>query len=717
MPRCPPPIVRSLFHGGLLLLLALSAVSLAGLYAGSERFFYYWDHAGFVDVTLEQAYLSRTDPDTARRLLQQSMSQDYPRIYTILPVMLLKVLGETRTACIVAFTLVYQLPFLLLIGGIVAELVPHRRPLAFWSTAFGTLLIPTLWFATLRGYPDIGASALFAGAILLYLLHLRLQSRVASSICWVAMGTLLAATPLFRRHFAFAVACFILFSVVDQSIRAVLAKRATGDTTALGMLLALIRPFAKFIALAVVISAILGTIGRDWVTFAMSADRSMLYSSYTEPVSRVVSYFADNYGYLIWALVALGWIVALARLGRKSAPALWVGLLAACTMIHWIVLVRISSPHFLLHSAELVAVGFGLLFVTFFDTVKSTSIRVLCTAATAIFLIINLVVSFAALQPPAPIAALFSAPHSPLIRHDFDEVVRLVNDLRQKVTLTDQIFVIDSSALMNDDLLRKADEQLFGRDNRKLVVQLSPHIDSRDFLPLNNLLFANFVLVSTPFRPEQSHMSTPQLVVQAGARAIHEWPLSRLFERLPDTYLLTDRTTYALFRRIAPNDLATTLQTLALMRDFVQPPPPNSTDWMILQEPFPSSISKDGSGTVTVHTHLGTAGTDRLPPIVGYLNQTGPRGRLQFKLEYIDEQGFRNASAARVRVLSADAAAATTEVASITTVHGERITPIDLKFDLPPGCKFVLLEISAAGDTPSLSNGTLTLRQLQLTFP
>src|SRR5258706_16110061 len=108
--------------------------------------------------------------------------------------------------------LFHMLPFALAVGAIATQLFPARRYVLFWATAFVTVLIPTIWRSTMRGYPDIGAALLIALALFLYLRDLKRWR------WWhiVLIGLLLALSILFRRHFLYAAASFFIAAALEK---------------------------------------------------------------------------------------------------------------------------------------------------------------------------------------------------------------------------------------------------------------------------------------------------------------------------------------------------------------------------------------------------------------------------------------------------------------------------------------------------------------------
>jgi hypothetical protein len=696
------------------LLLSFVAVSIAYLYTSSERFFYYWDYGGYWLVTEEQARLYRSDPHLAWKYLIESMSQDYPRFYTLAPSPLIWWLGPSRVAGIVAFTVVYQIPFALVMGGIASEVVRRRREAVFWGTALGSLLVPTAWVATLRGYPDIGGAAIFGGAVWAYLR----DPRVRRPWQIVVIGACLALAPLFRRHFAYPVLTFVLVALAFLVVRSIRESRGGSGVRAFGL------GALRMLAAGAVSALILGVFARPWVAYALSVDHGELYSSYRQSHAEIVWWILTAYGIAPWAVAGAGFAACVAWGRADRERTLFVAALGSATMFLWVVKVGIQSWHYALHAVELVTVGMALFVWAGLSAIRGWRGRAALCGVVATLVVGNFAFELLGLEPaslPFPRTAL-AASAPPLIRSDYDEVVRLVAYLREVAPRGSPVYVVDSSGYMNDDLLRKAEEMLYGRGDLRLNVLESPHVDSRDFLPFLDVTSAEVVVVSDPFRSEEGHLPTEQRVVTAGARAVLEWPTSADFERLPRSFKLAPETNYSVLRRKRPTDLATAARTLALMVDFVGAHPPRTGDWMVLRQPFPSSISPaegEGGGDI-IRTHLGYLDKAPFGPAIAYLGnphsgeEMALARRLDLTVEFVDREHYQLASPARVEVLAYDRAGRATELADVTTEKGRRVQAFSLALSPPSDATFIVIQVSAAG--PSITCASLSLDHVKLTF-
>jgi hypothetical protein len=123
-----------------------------------------------------------------------------------------------------------------------------------------------------------------------------------------------------------------------------------------------------------------------------------------------------------------------------------------------------------------------------------------------------------------------------------------------------------------------------------------PQIDSRDSLPLELLLPAQFVVVADPF---QQHMGVDkQRVVKVvyDLFTSHE-EFSRDFEATAETFMLDGPTSVRVHRRIRPTSLQTAIRTFRFIETDVGIRPGGQLDWMVISPfvPFSARRSLDNS--------------------------------------------------------------------------------------------------------------------------
>ena len=247
----------------------------------------------------------------------------------------------------------------------------------------------------------------------------------------------------------------------------------------------------------------------------------------------------------------------------------------------------------------MIALGQALFFWTVFHNLKGLR-RFFPLAILVLFLVGNFLFRLTPLGAfNHPLRSWFASPQLPLVRKDYAEFARLIHYLRAINQRGKTIYIVASSDVLNQDLVREAESQLFGRENVELSVFPSPDIDSRDTYPLEGLLKADVVIVANPFqsmlRPEE------QEVVEVAFETFTEnWVFARDFELLPMQFILGDGVIVRFYQRLRPTFVETALLTLRLFQDQVQPRPGNQSDWLLLEASGTGWIGKNPDQSVNL---------------------------------------------------------------------------------------------------------------------
>ncbi|HKH93050.1 MAG TPA: hypothetical protein VKA54_14685 [Gemmatimonadaceae bacterium] len=573
--------LRRLSRADLAALLALVALAIAlpALYVSSERVVYASDLSGFQQAAVSTALELRSRLATGIRatlgmgfLVWRSTGWDYSLLPAVLPAPILLALHGGRVTYIVTCAVLYLVPFVLLLGATAAALAPERKRRAFWFGAVAAVALPALWLPTLRGYPDAGASALVAAALVLFLRDTELRLRWTPA----AIGVCLAVAILFRRHFAYpalslmvVIGGYGLLAAVDR-----LRTRTPGRSVAR----VIVGEMSGAMRAATWFGGALVLLGPGFVVRAMRTNYTDLYASYMRPPAVIAGSFAEQFGWAAWILATLGYVAAWhwrALDRRRLALVLVVMLL---TLGLWTFRVRQIGVHYALHAVPLITLGHFALAWTVTQRARGRPLQSLFVVGAASYAIVNAVRGLAPLHdvPPALEHTRWLATSRPPLRwSDYDEIVRLVRDLRREAGRTDPVYVAASGALrsssvrsadlMLDDPFRpgvRASDITWGS---RLYVPHTPHIDSRDGNPTTALLQAKYVVVATPV---QYHLSPDeQHIVRTAVEEFTEGrPLARDFEVLPDSYTLADSARVRVYRRTRPSSEAASLETFARFR-------------------------------------------------------------------------------------------------------------------------------------------------------
>lgn len=620
---------KLLIDSSLLFLLILITGCFTAWYVSSEHYFYSWDLSSYQNLALDMSYAFRDSKGKAIFKLLESLTWDYNQLFTLPLIPFILTFGNSRLVYILSLALVYLLPFILIMGAIATKLIPAYPRSVFWLTVLLTLFLPPIWKPTLRGYPDTGGVLLISLAMLTYLQDVRLQKRWQSPI----IGFLLALALLFRRHFAYSSLAFLYAISWSALIRAYLDGRPNPR-----------RVLHNFLGQAVQIGLIAATslatlilVAGAWVYRIHNTDFNALYASFKLPFIQVVIYYAAIfYSLPIWLLVVLGFLVgALTRVIARPSF-MFICLFGIFSLAQWLIIVRYAGIHYALHFAPFVILGLTTFLWVIWIRFKGKR-RSLIISVVGLYLIGNFIINFTSLLTfnTKLTRSLFSVSTPPLTRKDYYEVVRIIDLLRQIAPSQQPIYVAASSETLNYDLMRNAEQQLYGRNRSILNFPVIPVVDSEDFYPLEQLLPAQYLVLAKPLQTILVSKEQQDLVRVVFDAFTQNWEIARDFKRLPVEFTLQNSTVISIYRRTRPTSQETAVRTLHIIQQQIGERPGNQLDWIVLSHLFPSKIISNPDQTYNIVTHPSYRNQ---PPKTSYLfigklpsNQVEVTGTIAFK--------------------------------------------------------------------------------------
>jgi hypothetical protein len=589
----------------LLVVLVIIVSLITVLYISQERYFYFWDFSNYSSQTSDLVVAFKSSISEGIKLFRDSLPSDYNKIPCLPLVPFLLILGDSRLTFILSCALVYIVPFCLTMGAIATQLIPFNRFSVFWSTAFLTLFIQQTWASIFRGYPDLGAAVLMGLAVFVYLKDMRLR------IWWQTplIGFLLGLAILFRRHFAYSVRAFFLLIIIQGLIVIFWENRPLNleskklsnlkfhsyfvsprfkqclrDLTRYGVMIILV-------GISVIITMMI--ISPEFTVKIASINYRNLYSSYESEGIKILLYFGVIYGWLTLFLSFIGYLSGLISGLVIRANTYFVLLFGCVSVIQWSFLAKQEAhTHHNTHFTMFVVLGIAIL-VWVIKSQDKTIFRYLTLTLVMLFLTFNLLVGLTPVASFDNLASwgiseknyhlyrpLFTISHPPFIRKDYQEFSKLIQYLREITPNQEPIYIAASSVTLNQSLIIEAENQLYGKEKRKLKVIYSPDIDSRDWYPLRDFSQAEYVIVATPFqhhlRPEE------QKVVKVMVDVFEEnWQLSRDFEIMPQSFNLENKVEVNIYKRIRPTSVPTMIKTLNLIQQRIQPKPGREANWAV----------------------------------------------------------------------------------------------------------------------------------------
>src|SRR5919199_138087 len=641
---------KFLIDGFFLLLLVLVTVAVTSIYVSSEHTFYWWDYAGYNTATVNTANLFRDSPDRAWRGVIESLSKEKNLLICLPLVPFILLFGESRLSYILSVSLIYVLPFRLLLGAISAKLIPVYSRRVFWSTVLLSLLIPMSWIPTLRGYLDTGGCVFVALAIWVYLQDVKLKSWWKIPL----MGFLLAAAILWRRHFAYSaiaffgaatLQAFIEFIVLIYRRETVLSSSQDKEVAVPFPYICLFESAVKLGLIAATSLTILMLVAGDFTRSALTVDYRNLYVAWSLPVNDILTRYADFYGLGTWLLVLIGFSAGILTRILVPAAAIFVSLFGVLSLIEWLLVLRYGYLHYTIHITPIALLGLSTFFWTTWLTLKG-KIRYFMLGVAGLYLVLNAAVGLIPLK--IDLSKLFVANFPPLVRSDYDEVIKLVEFLRKLAPNEEPIYIVGASNNFNANILRQANRKLNPPEGWwKLNTIGRPQIDSRDTYPLPELLQSQYAVVAVPFQQvlptdEQVLRSHEQEIVKVVYDAFTQnWEIARDFQLLPEQFKLDNGVTLSVYRRMRPTDTATAVRTLEGMQRQIVDRPGTQLDWISLHQSIYTSanysVSQESDNLYNIVTHP-IKNSKKLDTSFPYLGSISDKAKVSGKLNLFNKQ-------------------------------------------------------------------------------
>jgi hypothetical protein len=552
---------------------------IAHIYISSEKYFYFWDYANYSDKVNRLVEKWQVSPLKVVEKVFDSLGDNYSDLPSLLILPFRLLFGESRLVFIVSLTLVYLLPFSLAMGYIATLLISAPKYLAFWSTTFISILIPTIWVPVLRGYPDIGSVVLIAIALTIYWKDFRLKK--TKSI--IAIAALMSTAVFFRRHFAYGFRAFILALILDTLCTYLRIHRIYWHNKIFKVLFIKAKRIIVLAVVFLVFSPIL-------VFKTLFIDYRTLYSSYEVSLAENFIYYGESYGWLFWSLAIFGFLLGFRTKIFNLRQAQFLILFGFCSIIQWIFFSRQLGVHYTTHFSIFIVLGISALFWAV-GRIKQSITRWLLFAANGVILIANFCLGLTSVSlKPFPARSIFAISEPPLVRQDYSQFVELLEYLKKLNPDEKPIYVGASSWLFNSSVVKSGGSYL--HPPIQLPIIGTSDIDSRDVYPLYRLLKAHYVIIATPF---QHHLApSQQKVVQVVMDAfIQNWRFAQDFKQLPAQFHLEKNMTIRIYERVRPASVDTMLETLEQFRNHVLQKPGQETYWVALASEQATEISKD----------------------------------------------------------------------------------------------------------------------------
>ncbi|MFO1352950.1 MAG: hypothetical protein U1F68_20665, partial [Gammaproteobacteria bacterium] len=479
----------------LLFILYASALIFVHYYNGLERFFPFWDMRFYHDLTIQSWRHFATSWSDWLSFLKQKLGDDYNANFTVPLLLPISLFGDSRHVYVSSLVAFYLLPCCLLIGAIAREITTSKPWMIFYLATAIALLTPGPWRPTLVGYPDAGGAALLGAAVWVYVRDVDWRRWWSAPL----LGVFVALSILFRRHFSYAgVALYgaIFLSGLWQNST---ARAAWPDKRK-----AILRLVA-FLALACAAQmVVMLLIAPEFTIRILVTDYTAVYASYRRSATENLRMMRDGFGDIFLALALCGFALAWWRNMVARGLIIFFMLFLILWLSEWLLIARQATSHVFLH-ALLFTAALGVALAVYGvwgyrNIFARTMAALLFMAVSASFLHTFVLYALPLSQGLAHFTPLLPAQIPPPRGHalDYDTYIDLVRYLRAQARSNDRVYVAASSGQLNEDVLRSAEEVAGSATGASLRFLDVAHVDSRDRLPVTELIQADIVVVAAP---------------------------------------------------------------------------------------------------------------------------------------------------------------------------------------------------------------------------
>lgn len=647
------------------------------IYVSSEHTFYSWDLANYHNITRTLVSQFQASPDAAVDSISRSLSYDYNSLFAVPLLPFVLILGKSRLMFELTLVSVYLAPLILVIATMGSWLTLKYSRGLFVATLLVSILTPMLWIPTLRGFPDAASATLIGLAVLAYWADTEIKQKWQIPL----IAFLLASSVLIRRHFAYSAIAFL----ISVSIQPLLDYLSLMPRVGVPASQRLSQPILRVLQITLYFGLILLLLGRPFVERVLSTNFSALYASSAQPVSVVVPWYAETYGWGTCILAAIGFAVGLKFQTVQRNRTLFVLTFGCISFALWLLFARQLGPHFTLHFTPAIIFGNAILLWTVW--LKSRlEFRLVLITLICLYLVANMIVGITPTEFPSnsSVRVMFASKWPPLIREDYTELVRLVDRLRSMANQHDPIYVVGSSEILNSSLILNVEREIYGSDKSRLNVLPTADMDSRDFFPIEELLEAKYVILP---QPRQSQSRLGQGIQQGVDQLFNENSLLHNdFERLPDRFKLAGGVRAEVLKRSHASSAKAAAQALLILQSNATVYPGQQRAWIPVIQNGIVSIERNSDSSYTLHVKLSPSPEGSSTTLL-YAGDLEGEMLLSGTIRVTQE----HCPAVAINVATLDVHGNTLDIGDVL-VDGNR--PVPLMFELPKSSGRSLLLVS-----------------------
>ena len=441
-------------------------------YIAASRTVYFWDDANYWDMS-RSVLSGALNGDFWHKVYESIGTTDYNYIAALPPAAWMFLFGTSRLSYVSGLIIMYLIPSVLLLYRLSQKL--SKAPM--FSFIAAVFLIPATLYITVLGFADVGGLLMMLAC---YDLYYKKSNRNGAPIRFILIGVLLVLMMIYRRHFAFFAISFMTAMATDS----IMFKRKWTNILITGATAAI-----------VLASAFL-----PFVTGILLKDYGTLYSGYKFPIMTDIKFITRYFGLiLILVLAAVPFVSGIRRKDHRAVFP-WVQLIVCGSM--FMTTQTHATHHLLLYIPSLMILSILL---------------INCVTKEYSLILIALLIAAGLISPQIPrvqpgniqeiksISLLPGFSMLPDVRDDIDELIHAKRKLDSIVPDDSECFVMASSFVINDSILRNAEPSLNIKSSRSAdYIKSLPGVDSRDFNRLGEIYNAEYILVAYP---AQTHLA------------------------------------------------------------------------------------------------------------------------------------------------------------------------------------------------------------------
>lgn len=458
---------------------------------------------------------------------------------------------------ILALIIFYVFPLGIILALILKPCIPTSLPAVISGITIAIALSSrsNLWISLQLSYPDIAAIFIVS---LVMLAVTRMDGRLKiSRIVWLAI--LVACAVFYRRHMLYPLFTICLSATIASFVELLFGNRfffhPSSTKSKMDSLPANIRslpfyfriiytfssgPLANLLTLGLgtlLGLAFLAVLFPIYMQLITMAGTSGLYSDYVRSPGLTAAFFLDGTGTIEAAAAILGYCLALVRLPTQRRTVLFLFLLGPSYAVLWVFFIRFIGVQYLLFLTCIwIPLGLSLLLFALVDMSQPLPgfFRHFRSVLVPIPFLVILVGWWVSLSGYST-NGVFQAPlrASDGVSPSINAMRAVVKRLVQRPEKSSIVFLASSRHVNAAIFYSIVDSEPGARE--KLAVLSFPTIDSRDYIPMNSLLFADIVVIAQPYQfhlGEDSH----RMMTATGELIRHGEFLGRNFHRLQPDY-------------------------------------------------------------------------------------------------------------------------------------------------------------------------------------